>query len=579
MAEQIKFGDRLFLKGEKLILDSVANAVIKPKNGVLEIDGDLRVLGATTTVDSETVSVADPFMLLNGDLESTDTPEDAGIEINRGSESNKKFGWDEEADKFSTFSSDFKTASIEGNDIVLTGALVGDVNSENGDVIIDVTGNGTVDINSGNIDGTVIGATAPAQATFTTITGDGTAITNVLTNYDTDDLAEGSNLYYTDARARAAITMDAGSELTYDPATGVISFSGNYYQDSDARAAISVDGNEIGYDNTTGVISYDAPTDFGLLTDATVISGSTGGSTGSSLPTNVGSFYNDAGYITQSYQGFTADWQADDVTNLNAANTYTESRISDVVDVAPNQLNTLKKIAASINNDADYNGTLQSQISTLAVANNLATVATSGSYNDLIDKPNVPTAISDLPNDSGYLTSGDLPTNHMVNDNNNTVSGTITPSTDATYSLGSPSKRWEFVHGETIEATYADLAERYEADDIYEPGTVLIFGGDKEVTKTDVHTDYRVAGVVSTNPAYRMNAEAGTDDTHPYIALRGRVPCQVIGPVKKGDLMVTSSVKGHAKSVGGADMGRAVFAKSLTTEDSEGSKIIEVVIL
>jgi len=578
MAEQIKFGDRLFLKGEKLILDSVANAVIKPKNGVLEIDGDLRVLGATTTVDSETVSVADPFMLLNGDLAGSAT-EDVGIEINRGTDDNKKFGWDETSGKFSTFSDDFKTGAIEGTDIALTGALVGDINSENGDVIIDVTGNGTVDINSGNIDGTVIGATAPAQATFTTITGDGTAITNVLTNYDTDDLTEGTNLYYTDARARAAISMNAGSELTYDPATGVISFSGNYYQDSDARQAISVTGNEIGYDNTTGVISYDAPTDFGLLTDTTVISGSTGGSTGTSLPTNVGSFYNDAGYVTQSYQGFAADWQADDVTNLNAANTYTEGRINDVVDVAPNQLNTLKKIAASINNDDDYNGTLQTQISTLAVASNLATVATSGSYNNLIDKPNVPTAISDLPNDSGYLTSGDLPTNHMVNDANNTVAGSITPLTDATYSLGSPSKRWEFVHGETIEATYADLAERYEADAIYEPGTVLIFGGDKEVTKTDVPADYRVAGVVSTNPAYRMNAEAGTDDTHPYIALRGRVPCQVIGPVKKGDLMVTSSVKGHAKSVAGVDMGRAVFAKSLTTESSEGSKIIEVVIL
>jgi len=457
MAEQIKFGDRLFLKGEKLILDSVANAVIKPKNGVLEIDGDLRVLGATTTVDSETVSVADPFMLLNGDLTGSAT-EDVGIEINRGTDDNKKFGWDETSGKFSTFSDDFKTGAIEGTDIALTGALVGDINSENGDVIIDVTGNGTVDINSGNIDGTVIGATAPAQATFTTITGDGTAITNVLTNYDTDDLTEGTNLYYTDARARAAISMNAGSELTYDPATGVISFSGNYYQDSDARQAISVTGNEIGYDNTTGVISYDAPTDFGLLTDTTVISGSTGGSTGTSLPTNVGSFYNDAGYVTQSYQGFAADWQADDVTNLNAANTYTEGRINDVVDVAPNQLNTLKKIAASINNDDDYNGTLQTQISTLAVASNLATVATSGSYNNLIDKPNVPTAISDLPNDSGYLTSGDLPTNHMVNDANNTVAGSITPLTDATYSLGSPSKRWEFVHGETIEATYADLA-------------------------------------------------------------------------------------------------------------------------
>ena len=180
---------------------------------------------------------------------------------------------------------------------------------------------------------------------------------------------------------------------------------------------------------------------------------------------------------------------------------------------------------------------------------------------------------------SGYLTSGDLPTNYMINNGNNTVAGSITPFTDATFSLGTPTKRWEYVYGETVEATYADLAERYEADDVYEPGTVLIFGGDKEVTKTDVHTDYRVAGVVSTNPAYKMNSDAGADDTHPYIALRGRVPCKVIGPVAKGDLMVTSSVKGHAKSVGGTDMGRSVFAKSFTNDPCEGAKIIVVVIL
>ena len=574
MAEQIKFGDRLFLKGEKLILDSVANAVIKPNQGTLEIEGNLLVSGTTTTVNSETVSIADPFMLLNGDLTSSTAPtEPVGIEINRGSSDNKKFGWDETNSKFSTFSDDLKTAAIEATDIVLTGSLVGDIASELGDTIIDVTGNGTVDINSGNIDGTVIGATAPAQATFTSLTWSTTSNT-------TDDLTEGTtNQYYTDARARAAISMNAGSELTYDPATGIISFSGNYYQDSDARQAISVTGNEIGYDNTTGVISYDAPTDFGLLTDTNVISGSTGGSTGSSLPTNVSSLFNDAGYVTQSYQGFSADWQADDVTNLNAAKAYTDQEISAVIDVAPLQLNTLKKLAAAINNDATYNDTIQAQINGLAVASNLSTVATTGSFNDLLDQPTIPVNVSDLPNDSGYLTSGDLPTNYMINNGNNTVAGSITPLNDASFSLGTPTKRWEYVYGETVEATYADLAERYEADDVYEPGTVLIFGGDKEVTKTDVHTDYRVAGVVSTNPAYKMNSDAGADDTHPYIALRGRVPCKVVGPVAKGDLMVTSSVKGHAKSVAGADMGRAVFAKSLTNDASEGSKIIEVVIL
>ena len=159
-------------------------------------------------------------------------------------------------------------------DIVLTGALVGDVDSENGIKIIDVSGDGTVDINGGNIDGTVIGATTPTQATFTDIT-----ITGDILTATTDKLSEGTtNQYFTEDRARQSISVATGSSLTYDPATGVISFTDQYYTDTDARQSISVEGNEIGYDDTTGVISYDAPTDFGLLTDTNVISGSTGGS-------------------------------------------------------------------------------------------------------------------------------------------------------------------------------------------------------------------------------------------------------------------------------------------------------------
>ena len=67
------------------------------------------------------------------------------------------------------------------------------------------------------------------------------------------------------------------------------------------------------------------------------------------------------------------------------------------------------------------------------------------------------------------------------------------------------------------------MAERYEADTEYEPGTVVIFGGDKEITTTDTPADYRVAGVISTDPWLKLNSSAGDDKTHPYLALRGRV--------------------------------------------------------
>ena len=76
-----------------------------------------------------------------------------------------------------------------------------------------------------------------------------------------------------------------------------------------------------------------------------------------------------------------------------------------------------------------------------------------------------------------------------------------------------------------------------------------------------------------------MNAGAGSDQTHPYVALRGRVPCQVIGPVSKGDLLVTSSTPGFAKSVGKRDMGHAVFAKAIETNLKDGKKLVEVVVI
>ena len=112
--------------------------------------------------------------------------------------------------------------------------------------------------------------------------------------------------------------------------------------------------------------------------------------------------------------------------------------------------------------------------------------------------------------------------------------------------------------GTATSAEYADLAEVYTSDVNYNPGTVVMFGGEQEVTTATGPATTKVAGVVSTDPAYLMNsAELGV-----AVALKGRVPCYVIGPIKKGDLLVTSSVPGVAcKSdtwVGGAVIGKAI---------------------
>jgi hypothetical protein len=113
-------------------------------------------------------------------------------------------------------------------------------------------------------------------------------------------------------------------------------------------------------------------------------------------------------------------------------------------------------------------------------------------------------------------------------------------------------------------ALYADIAERYEADAVYEPGTVLMHGGEKEVTIACYAATTAVAGIVSTNPAYMMNSDAGTNETHPYIALKGRVPCKICGSVKKGDLLVASGYKpGYAVKKQDHDSSDAVIGKAL----------------
>lgn len=103
-----------------------------------------------------------------------------------------------------------------------------------------------------------------------------------------------------------------------------------------------------------------------------------------------------------------------------------------------------------------------------------------------------------------------------------------------------------FFTGTATMALYADLAERYHADAAYEYGTVVKLGGDNEVTITDKEMSPDVFGVVSEKPAFAMNSRAGSQETHPYIALSGRVPIRVVGQVKKGARLVTSEIPGHA---------------------------------
>lgn len=94
--------------------------------------------------------------------------------------------------------------------------------------------------------------------------------------------------------------------------------------------------------------------------------------------------------------------------------------------------------------------------------------------------------------------------------------------------------------GTAVSAQYADLAERFEADTVYMPGTVVELGGIKEITSAVQELSENVFGVISTAAAFLMNSIAGTDVTHPPVAVNGRVPVRVIGKCKKGDRLVSA---------------------------------------
>jgi len=157
-----------------------------------------------------------------------------------------------------------------------------------------------------------------------------------------------------------------------------------------------------------------------------------------------------------------------------------------------------------------------------------------------------------------------------------TTSGAIVPSSNASVNLGSTSAYWNNVYavnflGTSTTAKYADLAERYTSDADYEPGTVVDFGGTAEVTLSNINGSQYVAGVVSTNPAYMMNSDA--DGL--YIALQGRVPCKVTGPIEKGAMMVSNG-DGTARMDRNPKIG-SVIGKALQSF-GDGVGVIEVVV-
>jgi hypothetical protein len=169
--------------------------------------------------------------------------------------------------------------------------------------------------------------------------------------------------------------------------------------------------------------------------------------------------------------------------------------------------------------------------------------------------------IQELPSGQDLnLTGSNISNVIAITINSSGGTSIVNGGANATGNIGSSSSYFKTIYAQATAALYADLAECYLADAEYAPGTVLSFGGGAEVTISNADADVLIAGVVSTNPAYKMNSGL-TGDHVVAVALTGRVPCRVEGPVTRGAMMVsagTGRARAEASPAMGTVIGKAV---------------------
>ena len=237
-------------------------------------------------------------------------------------------------------------------------------------------------------------------------------------------------------------------------------------------------------------------------------------------------------------------------TALTASTITATTSVSSPAIIAPSITGNLNSYVTTINT------------SIVPATNGQGNVGTPGYYfgNAYIQNVNISNNIAMdgtiIPNSNLSVTLGS--TSKLFNNvytNQLIAASNILPTANLAVNIGSSSLWFNNIYGTAIHALYADLAERFEADAEYEPGTVVELGGPAEITKVDSDLSDSVFGVISTNAAYLMNSRAGTDKTHPPIAVQGRVPVKVTGIIRKGDRLVSA----------GNGLARAGIKSELTT--------------
>ncbi len=219
------------------------------------------------------------------------------------------------------------------------------------------------------------------------------------------------------------------------------------------------------------------------------------------------------------------------------------------------------------------NGSLLTGIDTTLISNGNSNVVVSANGN-------VSVSVAGISN-TAVFTSTTLVVGNANITGTTTVTGLTNSGSNGTGNIGSSTTYFNTVFAKATSAQYADLAEKYLADRNYDVGTLLEIGGSAEVTQTTTAASHKIVGVVSDQPAYIMNAgqvdEVGAVAT--LVALLGRVPCRVKGPVSRGDLLCASDTPGVAQTLQ-SDQYRpgCVIGKALEPHSGPGLGVIEIIV-
>jgi len=407
--------------------------------------------------------------------------------------------------------------------------------------IITATGN----ITGGNISGTLLTGTL-ATAAQPNVTSVGT-----LTSLSVSGNANVGNIGATNIvgtlTTAAQPNITSTGTLASLAVTGTGTF-GNAYANSGTIGASLLTGTltTVAQPNVTSVGTLTSLSVSGNATIGNIVSSGTGGNISGANVISANLF---TGTLTTAAQPNVTSLGT--LTSLSVSGNATVGNIAATNHTGTTANLTGQYITTLATGTAPFVVTSTTQVANLSVAT-AGSATTAGT---------VTTAAQGNITSVGTLTGLTLANASIISVGSNTNVGTFTGN----FSLSA---------GSRLNATYADLAEKYVADATYAPGTVLIFGGDHEVTLATEEDSSRVAGVVTTNPAYTMNNDCVGEHVA-TLALQGRVPVKVLGPVYKGDLLV-SGTNGYATANNLARAG-TIIGKSLENF-SDATGTIEVAV-